>query len=224
MDKQVTFKCPDCSAQTTLESAGLVQCSSCESKHLVDDTGRLCFLYGVCGEPLKANLPPSDLVDWQTGKRKQISGDRKQVFGGDNLKIVTEPSSKPAPISLLYTSNKELRCVFFSLVVRNAALDEKYQGGATAFAQKHDGEMNQHLTVVFSMGTEGINDAANDLLADGFEGSEDFICFDATSEYLIPAAYDEKAAGKEIRFNVEWVRGFVRGGYVWVYYTGVEKP
>ena len=50
--------------------------------------------------------------------------------------------------------DNEIVCCFYTLVIRVAALDEKYPGGHMAFLMAHQGWSNEHLLAVFLMGAD----------------------------------------------------------------------
>ena len=58
--------------------------------------------------------------------------------------------------SVFLPLEKDLRCVFSSIVVRNTALSEKYPGGVVKFANKYPMRRNHLITVGSFMGLEGV--------------------------------------------------------------------
>ena len=53
-----------------------------------------------------------------------------------------------------YTSFPRLRCVFFSVIIRNQALQEKYPGGLEAFIQDYKAQSNDRISVYNDMGLD----------------------------------------------------------------------
>jgi hypothetical protein len=75
---------------------------------------------------------------------------------------------------ILYTSEKEIRCVFYALIVRTHALAAKYMGGLMGYLKRHGGEYNDGIATLCYMGPEWDSDVA-DLESNGLQRSEDFI-------------------------------------------------
>jgi hypothetical protein len=53
-----------------------------------------------------------------------------------------------------YTSFPRLRCVFFSVIIRNQALQEKYPGGLEALIQDYGAQSNDRISVYNDMGLD----------------------------------------------------------------------
>ena len=67
---------------------------------------------------------------------------------------------------LLYTTQRKLRCVFYSLVIKTQALKQKYPGGIRGFGKKEGGRYNKQITVCCYMGSD-VDDACLDLKEKG---------------------------------------------------------
>ncbi|MFC2039869.1 hypothetical protein ACFLTW_01670 [Chloroflexota bacterium] len=63
----------------------------------------------------------------------------------------------------LYQPTSEIRCVFHTLVIRNAALDKKYTGGVKAFVDDHLCVYNNDITVMMVMAFSDLDQALNDI-------------------------------------------------------------
>ena len=53
-----------------------------------------------------------------------------------------------------YTSFPKLRCVFYSVIIRNQSLQEKYPGGLEAFTQNYGVQSNDRISVFCDMGSD----------------------------------------------------------------------
>jgi len=111
-----------------------------------------------------------------------------------------------------YTSEKEIRCVLYTLVVRNQALVEKYRGGLRRFLKRYGGEYNDEITTLCYMNPEYGSDVA-DLEANGLERSKDFVV-------LIDDLYGPPSCHKDFEpypFDVPWLRGYYHHGNIMVF-------
>lgn len=95
----------------------------------------------------------------------------------------------------IYTADKEIKCVFFSLVIRRDALDEHYSGGARAFLERHGGYYNDRLVVMCVMGGGDLDEVLTDMRS---QLNQDYILFDASLG--------------DVAFPVEWLKGYALDG------------
>ena len=51
-----------------------------------------------------------------------------------------------------YYSSKEIECCFYTVIIKNKALNKKYPGGSRVFLETHQGWCNEHLMAVFHFG------------------------------------------------------------------------
>ena len=82
-------------------------------------------------------------------------------------------------LCLVFDANDEIYCVFFTMVVKIAALMEKYEGGLHKFMEKHEARCNRELVVLVAMSAAYLSDATEDLEEAGFVHGEDYALFDA---------------------------------------------
>ena len=111
-----------------------------------------------------------------------------------------------------YNPQKEIRCVFYALIVRNQALEEKYRGGLKGFLKRHGGEYNDDITTLCYMSPESGADVA-DLEANGLEEREDFIV-------LIDDLYGPRQSHNDFEpypFDVPWLGGYYHADGVVVF-------
>ncbi len=128
-------------------------------------------------------------------------------------KMIPEPAAEEAGNGeeeedrSLYTADKEIRCVFYALVVRNQALEKKYEGGLRGFLKKHGGEYNDEIATICYMSPEFGPDV-EDLKKNGLEPRKDFIVL-----------YDD-GVNKDYEpfpFEVGWLGGYYHQGGVMVF-------
>jgi hypothetical protein len=125
---------------------------------------------------------------------------------------------------VLFVSAKELRCAFFSLVIKTDALRRKYEGGVRAFVEKYEARCNRDLVVLCAMSSDDLSEPILDLEGSGLNGKDDFACFDAAS-LAVGLEMGRKMGsqeGPEVKFPIPWLKGYVQKGGVMVYLTGPE--
>ena len=82
-------------------------------------------------------------------------------------------------LSYVYTSNKSIRCFFFTVVVKNESLVKNYLGSLKGFMEKHYPLCNQDISVRVYMNGSDVYDLIDDLIENGLKMGEDFACFNA---------------------------------------------
>jgi hypothetical protein len=116
----------------------------------------------------------------------------------------------PPKIESEFTPGPEISCVFNTLVIRNEAINLKYEGGLKAFVSEHRVNYNNELSVMCFMGPADLDDALEMLENKGLKWEEDFTWFDAT------AISRKKPKVKTIPFKVRWLKGYCSKGYAHV--------
>lgn len=127
-------------------------------------------------------------------------------------KVVGEHKEQE-PVSI-YQPGDEISCVFFTLVIRNQALRDKYKGRLEAFVNKHRTSYNNDITVLIVMAEYDLDEAIEDIVKNGLKGKQDFVIFDA-SIYGFSSNRDYV----EIPFNADWLRGYYSNGKTMVRYV-----
>jgi len=124
-------------------------------------------------------------------------------------------------LHVVHSSNKMMRCVFNSLVIRNDSLNAMYPGGFKGFIEKHGDLTNRDITMLFSMADEEIEDAVRDLRDNGLSGGEDYTFVDAGG-YSIHVAMDreQQDVPHTISVGVDWLGARYAEGGIWLWYTG----
>ncbi len=118
-----------------------------------------------------------------------------------------------------YTSLPKLRCVFFTIVIRNQSLQDKYPGGRDAFINEHGGQCNDHITIYFDMGGE-IEDVFKTLDECEMERKTDFAALDAgLSEMLCSFKPEMRENPFPVDTGVDWLKGQYWNGNVWVTFS-----
>ena len=124
-------------------------------------------------------------------------------------------------LRLIHTSERKMRCVFHTLVVRRDALKEKYSGGVKAFAEKHNPRCNKDLAIICAMSGSDLDEPLLYLRRSGLKSDEDYIYFHAlTLPERIMHEMPEFAA--EMDFGTDWLRGYPHDGGMMVYHVGEE--
>jgi hypothetical protein len=82
--------------------------------------------------------------------------------------------------SFIYTSNKRIRCFFFTVVVKNKSLVKYYQGGLKGYIEKYYPLCNQDISVRVYMAGNDVYNLLGDLIKNGLKIGKDFNCFDAS--------------------------------------------
>jgi hypothetical protein len=123
-------------------------------------------------------------------------------------------------IHVAYTSSPKLRCFFYTIVIRNEALQEKYPEGREAFISRYKAPSNDCITVYCDMGTD-IGDVFRDLEKCGMEQFQDFTTLDAAESDMWCCCKPEVGERPfPVDTQVEWLKGEYRDGTVWVWFRG----
>jgi len=124
-----------------------------------------------------------------------------------------EEAKEPEPTSE-YTSEREIRCAFFTLVIRNEALKEKYKGGLEAFVSKYLCKYNDDITTLIAMAGLELDEALDDIKGSGLIPHADALLFDASGHMLSRTEdYTEAYLG------VDWLKGYYLDSGTMVYYN-----
>lgn len=103
----------------------------------------------------------------------------------------------------------EIRCVFYTLAVRNEVLKKKWRGGLSDYWSRFNTIHNASLTVSCFMGPYW-DEQFEALLANGLEERKDFIVFDASNVILMKDF-------EPFPFRVDWLDGYVHKAGVMVF-------
>jgi len=125
---------------------------------------------------------------------------------------------------VVHRSQKEIKCVFCTVIVRNQALMEKYFGGVRAFTGNHKASCNVDISSTFHMG-DGVNVVCADLEKNQLNHGIDFVVFDSAGFALSLTDLGRKfAEPQSVDMGVPWLRGRYSGGYVYVWYELEKDP
>lgn len=105
-----------------------------------------------------------------------------------------------------YRTDREIRCSFFSLVVRRDSLDERYTGGTRAFVRQHHGVYNDDILVIGAMGFRELDGPIEDLLSNGLQDGPDYVVFDAMT-FGPPGHVKAGRDDAKISMGVDWLEG-----------------
>jgi len=122
-------------------------------------------------------------------------------------------------LRVIYDSEKPVRCVFYTLVVKTESLRQKYEGGIAAFVNRYQPQCCKGLAVLCAMGTEDLYEPIEDLERSGLVGKEDFACFDASSLALGVEVMSRRRheIGLDVKLPLQWLKGYAKDGGVEVY-------
>lgn len=123
---------------------------------------------------------------------------------------------------MVFSSKDEIRCSFFSVVVKTSALKMKYNGGLKSFIEQHHARCNRRISVVCAMSEFDLEEVYESIDKAGLKLHEDFECFNAADEVM---SHDFRIASEmvkdsEVTFRCTWLKGFVQGSGVMVKYFG----
>jgi hypothetical protein len=139
--------------------------------------------------------------DRKQAKREALQDMVEHTLQSPIEKNVETPISPPK-IESEFTAEPEISCVFYTMVIRNEAINQKYEGGLKAFVSEHLVKYNDSIAVMLFMGSDNLYDASEMLQNKGLKWEEDFTYFDAT------AMSRKKPKVKIIPFEVQWLKGY----------------
>jgi len=113
-------------------------------------------------------------------------------------------------IESTFITEPELSCVFYTVVIRNEAINQKYEGGIKAFVAKHGVKYNNDLSVMIVMAPGDLEVIEKMLKKLDFKREEDFTWFKASE-----IAW-RKPTVKSIPFKVKWLKGYCSKGRAYV--------
>ncbi len=123
---------------------------------------------------------------------------------------------------LAYTARHRMPCCFYTLVIRNVAITEKFSGGLGLFLRKYRVECNRHIAVACFMSGDDPLEIINDMVQCGLKPDVDFIVFDAAG-YEIARSFrirdDAVEDTCEIDLGVDWLRAELSSEGVHVWYV-----
>jgi hypothetical protein len=128
-----------------------------------------------------------------------------------------------------YNAIEKMPCAFYTLVIRNTAITERFDGGLSIFLSKYRAHCNREIAVGCSMADDETLEVIDELVKCGLKPEEDFIIFD-TARYEIaraagsPNGFIEDTC--EIDLRVDWLKAELspRGFFVWfVHDTAAPK-
>lgn len=117
---------------------------------------------------------------------------------------------------VVQNSDERFRCVFYTLVIKNKALEKHYKGGLHGFMENYGARCNNHITVWCDMGSD-INDAISDLVESGLTIEEDFVFIDGASYAMAQSIFHKVDRRNHVDIGVDWLNArYVNGGiYIW---------
>ena len=118
-----------------------------------------------------------------------------------------------------YTSKPKLRCVFYTIIIRNQSLNDKYPGGLEAFINEHGVQCNNYITVYYDMGSD-IGDVLEAIHECGMERSVDFTTLDTMESAMLCCMKPElRKRPFTVDTRVDWLKGQYWKDNVWVTFS-----
>jgi len=170
---------------------------------------------------LKKNLGESKIIS-ALGKQVSNAFVQGRITIGEpgRRKIkVRRPQPQPERFRpfLMYQSTKELRCRFFTIVVKNEALQKKYPGGVLAYARKFRARFNGRITVTCDMGE--IDDQIESLKECSISVDECLV-FDCEGYMMDPLTLMSRVGEPyQVDLSVDWLKALVDKGAVYISYV-----
>lgn len=121
-----------------------------------------------------------------------------------------------------FTSENAIKCVYYTLVIRNEALQEKYDGGLELFVRKYRCQYNDKITVVSGVLEEEIAQPGDDIILNRMLPTEDFFWFDAESW---SRQFEQQKTGDDAmllfsfaEYGINWLAGYYVNGVIGILY------
>ena len=119
---------------------------------------------------------------------------------------------------VVHDKEEKFRCAFYTLVIRNEALAKHYTGGMPGFMETYSAKCNDHITVWCDMGSE-INDAIDDLVANGLTMEEDFVLLDVATYSMVQSMVHRVERRNHVNTGVSWLKARYADGAMYVWYA-----
>jgi hypothetical protein len=169
-------------------------------------------------------LEQAEYLDWaDTTPIYNLAGDKLWMENVTDESPLMASQEEPTSI---YTTDTGISCHFFTLAVRNEALEVNYSGGLEAFIKRHYSKYNKDLTVLVAMAAQYLNEAIEDIVDQGLARGDDFHTFDAMFINFIEddeKVVDQNAEGYYFRVDdlpwdkrAEWLQGYVHDNKLYV--------
>jgi hypothetical protein len=153
-------------------------------------------------------LKASFSIDRKQAKKDALLSIIEYILKNPPKIVVPEPFAPK--IESIFTSEPEISCVFYTVVIRNEAINQKYEGGIKAFVAKHGVKYNNDLSLMIFMAPGGVEDTEKMLKQLGFKREEDFTWFEASEMAR------KKPTVKSIPFKAKWLKGYCSKGRAYV--------
>ncbi|NLH76577.1 MAG: hypothetical protein GX465_06025 [Acidobacteria bacterium] len=100
-----------------------------------------------------------------------------------------------------YRAEEQIKCVFYSLVVRNEAVKKKWRARLKDYWRRYGAVYNDDITATCFMGPYW-DEQYGELIEKGLEAGRDFVLFDASNVIL-------EKDGTAFPFKTGWIGGYV---------------
>ena len=147
-------------------------------------------------------------IDRKQAKKEALLSIIEHILKSPPKIIPYEPYTPK--IESFFTSEPEISCVFYTVVIRNESVNQICKGGIKAFVAEHGVKYNNDLTVMIFMAPGGIERTEEMLNKLGLKYGDDFTWFDASE------IAQRKPIVKSIPFKAKWLKGYCKDGHAFV--------
>ena len=122
-----------------------------------------------------------------------------------------------------YKAIEKMPCAFYTLVIKNTAITERFGGGLSMFLAKYRAHCNREIAVGCSMADDETLEIIDKLVKCGLKPEEDFVLFDAAG-YAIARSIGSSSGTIEdtceIDLRVDWLKAELSPEGFFVWYIG----
>jgi hypothetical protein len=112
---------------------------------------------------------------------------------------------KPIPTErLIFQEGRYVKCIYFSLVIKMEALENKYPGGPKGFSERYIFKCNRDIAVIVAMSFGYLDEVMIDLEKAGLVYGKDTFIFDATRLGVWHTCH---AKDDKVDIRVDWLVG-----------------
>jgi len=125
---------------------------------------------------------------------------------------------------VVYQSGKRLPCAFYSMVIKNSALEAKYTNGLKGFLGNGEkARTNRHLTVTCYPDACDTVEREQDLIGHGLTKGNDYTIFEADNySSALGSCPGKREIPLDVDMDIPWLRGRYTDWGVDVWYAGAE--
>ena len=124
---------------------------------------------------------------------------------------------------IAYKAIDRMPCAFYTLVIRNAAITEKFVGGLSVFLSKYRVQCNREIAVDCSMADGETLEIIDEIEKCGLKPEEDFVVFDAARCEIARSIGSPNGVIEdthEVDLRVDWLSAEMSPDGFFVWYVG----